>query len=89
MLGPKGMITISDSFEQGFTAACENFELVTAQAYTVDLDRLAKMVAAIALDSNESTSTGSFQSVDDTKHMEIDPIDPSKIVCVGSQLSNK
>ena len=89
MLGPNGVITVSSAFLHAFMCDREHYELATAVVNSSELLWLGESSVPVALDCNQPTSSSAFCSLEETKVVEIDPTNPTKIVRVGTQLSAK
>jgi hypothetical protein len=86
MLGPNGIITVNGSFKQAYACGREHFELATAIANSVELQKLCQTVAEGAPNSNEATSSSAFRPTEDTKAINVDPNDPTKTMRIRAQL---
>jgi len=89
MRGPNDVITASTAFSHAFTCDREHYELATAVVNSSELPRLGESSVPAALDCNQPTSSSAFHPLEETKVVEIDPTNPTKIVRVGTQLPAK
>lgn len=89
MQGPKGIITASGCFEQALTIDRQHFELASALANPLELDQLTQSVAIATPNHSEPSSSNTFQPAEDTREVQIDPVDPAKVVRIGTQLPPK
>jgi hypothetical protein len=67
MPGPNGKITLSSSFEQAYACGCEHFELATAIANSIELQKLHRTVEEGAPDCHEPSPSSAFHPTEDTK----------------------
>ncbi|XP_066314022.1 uncharacterized protein [Miscanthus floridulus] len=89
MLGPNGIITMSNDFSHAFTCDLEHFELATVVINSSELPQLGKSSTPAVLDCNKPTSSTVFCPLEETKAVGIDPTNPTKTVRIGTQLSAK
>ncbi|XP_066363990.1 uncharacterized protein [Miscanthus floridulus] len=89
MPGPNGVITIGSTFSHVNTCDYEHYELVTAIINSAELPELGNSVTPVVLDYNGPTSSSAFHLTEETKVVEIDPTDPTKMVRVKTKLSAK
>ena len=80
MPGPNGVITVSNAFSHAFTCDHEHFELATTVVNSSELPRLGESSIPVVPNCNKSTSSTAFRPLEETKAVEIDPIDPTKMV---------
>ena len=86
--GPCGVITISTSFQCAYECEVECCDHAAAIVASVELTTLRKEVAEEAPDPKQST--GSFEPVEGSKEVLIDPSDSKgKVVHIGTTLSSK
>ena len=84
MLGPNSVITVSSAFLHAFTCDREHYKLATAVINLSELPWLGESSTPAALDCNQPTSSSAFRPLEETKVVEIDPTNPTKIVRVGT-----
>jgi len=84
MLGPNDVITVSSAFSHGFTCDREHYELATAVVNSSKLPWLGESSVPAAPDCNQPMSSLAFCPLEETKVVEIDPTNPTKIVRVGT-----
>ena len=89
MPGPNDVITVSSVFSHTFTCNREHYELTTAVINSSELPRLRESSVPVAPEYNQPTSSSAFCPLEETKVVEIDPTNPTKIVRVGTQLPAK
>ena len=89
MPGPNGVITMSSAFSHAFTCDREHYELATAVVNSFELPWLEESSAPAVPDCNKPTSSVAFRSLEETKAVEIDPTNPTKMVRIGTQLPTK
>jgi hypothetical protein len=66
---------VSSSFEQAYAYDHEHFELATAFANSVELEKPHRTVTESGPDSNEPSLSSTFRAIEDTKAVVIDPKD--------------
>ena len=86
MLGPNGVITMSSAFSHAFTCDYEHYELATTVVNSSELPWLGESTIPAVLDCNKPTSSTAFRPLEETKAVGIDPIDPTKMVRIGTRL---
>ena len=89
MPGPNDVITVSSAFSHAFTCDREHYELATTVVNSSDLPRLGESSIPAVLDCNKPNSSMAFHPLKETKAVEIDPTDPTKIVRIRTQLLAK
>ena len=88
MLGPHGVITIGTSFQRAYECEVECCDHTTAIVASRELVAIRKEVTEEAPDPKRST--GSFEPVEGTKDVLIDPSgSKGKVVRIGTMLSSK
>ena len=88
MLGPYGVITIGTSFQRTYECEVECYDHVAAIITSRELAAIWKEVTEEAPDPKKST--GSFEPVEGSKEVLIDPDSPEgKVVRIDSTLSPK
>ena len=88
MLGPSGVITIGTSFQRAYECEVECYDDAVAIVASKELAAIGKKVAEEAPDAKKST--GSFESVEGSKEVLIDPNSfEGKTVCIGTALSSE
>ena len=86
MLGPRGVITIGTSFQHAYECEVECCEHAMAIVASKELAATRKEVVEESLDPKRST--GSFEPVEGTKEVLIDPSgSKGKVVRIGTMLS--
>ncbi|XP_066323969.1 uncharacterized protein [Miscanthus floridulus] len=89
MLGPNSVITIGSTFSHANMCDHEHYELVTAVINSAELPKLKNSTTPVVPDYNGSTSSSGFHPTKETKAVEIDPTDPTKMVRIGIKLLAK
>ena len=89
MLGPNGIITVSNAFSHAFMCDREHYELATTVVNSSKLPRLRESSTPVVPDCNKPTSSMAFRLLEETKAVGIDPADPTKTLRIGIQLSAK
>ncbi|XP_066324000.1 uncharacterized protein [Miscanthus floridulus] len=89
MLGPNVIITLSSTFSHAFTCDHEHYELATAVANSSELPQLRESLILVVLDCNKQTFSMTFQPLEETKAVGIDPTNPTKMVRIETQLPAK
>ncbi|XP_066320417.1 uncharacterized protein [Miscanthus floridulus] len=89
MPGPNGVITIGSTFSTAYMCDCKHYELATAIINSAELLVLGNSATPVVLDCNGSTSSSAFHPIKETKVVEIDPTDPTKMVWVRTKLLAK
>ncbi|XP_066316161.1 uncharacterized protein [Miscanthus floridulus] len=89
MPGPNDVITVSSAFLHAFMCNHEHFELTTVVVNSSELPQLGESLAPAVLDYNKLTSSMAFRPLEEAKAVGIDPIDPTKMVWIGTQLLAK
>jgi len=89
MPGPNGVITVGSTFLHAFTCNREHSELATIVINSSKLPWLGELSTPAVPDYNKPTSLTTFHPLEETKAVGIDPIDPTKMVRIGTQLLAK
>ena len=88
MSGPHGVITVGTSFQRAYECEVECCGHATTIVASRELATLKEDVAEDAPDAKKST--GSFESVENSKEVLIDPSSSEgKTVCIGTMLSSE
>ena len=75
---------MSSAFSHAFTCDHKHFELATVVINSSELPRLGESSTPAVPDCNKSTSSAAFHPSEETKVVEIDPTDPTKMVLIGT-----
>jgi hypothetical protein len=88
MSSPRGVITVDTSFQRAYECEVECCELTAA---TVTSEELVVIREETAEETpNSKRSAKSFEPIEGTKEVLIDPSNPEgKVVCIGTSLSPK
>ena len=89
MPGPNDVIIVDSTFSHAYTCNHEHYELATAVVNSTQLPKLGNVAAPVDLNCNEPTSSRAFHSTKETKAVEVDPSNPTKMVRVGTKLLAK
>ena len=89
MLGPNDVITVSNAFSHAFMCDREHFKLATTVINSFELPQLGESSTPVVPDYNKPTSSMAFHPLEETKAVGINPIDPTKMVQIGTQLPAK
>ena len=89
MPGPNDIITIGSTFSHAYTCDREHYELTTAVINSVELPELRNSATPAVPDCNGLTSSSTFHLTEETKAVEIDPIDLTKTVRIGTKVLAK
>ena len=88
MPGPCGVITIDTSFQRTYESEVESYDHVMAIVASKELATIGKEVTEEAPDPKQSV--GSFEPVEGTKEVLIDPSgSKGKVVRIGTTLSSE
>ncbi|XP_066333744.1 uncharacterized protein [Miscanthus floridulus] len=87
--GLNDIITMGSTFSHAFTCDHEHYELATAIINSFELLWLRELSTLAVLDCNKPTSSTAFCPLEKTKAEGIDPIIPTKMVRIRTQLSAK
>ena len=88
IMGPGGVITVSTSFQRAYECEVECCDHAAAIVASGELAAIKKEVTEEVPDPKKST--GSFEPVEGSKEVLIDPGSPdSKMVRIGTMLSSK
>jgi len=79
MLGPNGVINIGSTFSHAYMCDREHYELATTVINSVELPELVNSVTLGVPDCNGPTSSSAFHLTKETKAVEIDPTDLTKM----------
>ena len=89
MPGPKGVITVSPTFEHAYECDVECIERAEAQADDEALAAILDKMASKAMDSTHR-HTGSFEPAEGIKVVPLDPSQPNdKVLKISATLDNK
>ncbi|XP_066323236.1 uncharacterized protein [Miscanthus floridulus] len=77
---PNGVITMNNAFSHTFMCDHEHFELAIAVINSSELPWLGESLTPAVLDYNKPTSSMAFHLHEETKAVEIDPTNPTKMV---------
>ncbi|XP_066311527.1 uncharacterized protein [Miscanthus floridulus] len=80
MPGPNDVVTVSSAFSHAFMCDREHYELATAVVNSSELPWLGESSVPAAPNYNQPTSSSAFRPLEETKVVEIDPTNPTKIV---------
>jgi len=89
MPGPNDVITMGSTFSHAYTCDLEHYELTTAVINSTKLPELGNSVTLTVPDCNGPTSASAFHLTKETKVVEINPTDPTKMVRIGTKLLAK
>ena len=89
MLGSNGVITMGGTFSHTYTYDREHYKLATAIINSTELLELRNSVTLAVLDYNGLTSSSAFHLTEETKVVEIDPTDSTKMVRIRTKLLAK
>ena len=89
MLGPNGIITVSNAFLHAFACDREHYKLATMVVNSSELLQLRESSTLAILDCNKPTSSIAFCPLKETKAVGVDPTDLAKMVRIGTQLPTK
>ena len=84
MLGLNDIIIVGSTFSHAFTCDREHFKLATIVINSSELPWLGESSTLVVLDYNKPTSSTAFRPLEETKAVGIDPIDPTKMVWIGT-----
>ena len=80
MLGPNNIITVGRTFSHAYTCDREHYELATAVINSTELSELRNSATPVVLDRNRQISSSTFHLIKETKAVEIDYSNPTKMV---------
>ncbi|XP_066311195.1 uncharacterized protein [Miscanthus floridulus] len=83
------VITIGRTFSHAYTCDREHYELTTTVINSIKLLELGNLVTPVVLDRNGQTSLSTFHPTKETKVVEIDPSNPTKMVRIRTKLPAK
>ncbi|XP_066373957.1 uncharacterized protein [Miscanthus floridulus] len=89
MLGRNDVITIGSTLSHAYLCDHEHYELTTVVINSDELPELRNSVTLAVPNCNGLTSLSAFYPTEKTKVMEIDPIDLTKTVRIGTKLPAK
>ena len=89
MSGLNGIITVGSTFSHAFTCDREHYELATAIINSIELLELESSMTPAIPNRNGPTSSSAFHPTEETKAVEIDPTDPTKMVWVRTKVLAK
>ena len=89
MPGPNGVITVGSTFSHAFMCDCEHFELATTIINSSKFSQLGESSTPAVLECNKPNCSMAFRPLKETKVVGIDPINPTKMVRIGTQLPAK
>ena len=89
MPGQNGIITMGSSFLHAYTCDRKHYELATAVINSTELPKLGNSSTPAVPDYNKPTSSTAFHPIEETKVVGIDPTDPTKNMCIRTQLLAK
>ncbi|XP_034570634.1 uncharacterized protein [Setaria viridis] len=89
MPGPNGVITVGSTFLYTYKCDREHYKLATSIVNAAELPKLESAAAPAMPDYNEPISTSAFSLTEETKAVEINPSEPTKMVRIETKLSAK
>ena len=89
ILGPNGIITVDGTFSHASMCGHEHYELATAIINSTKLLELRNSMTPAVPDCKGLTSSSAFHLTKETKVVEIDPTDSTKMVWIGTKLPAK
>ncbi|XP_066364917.1 uncharacterized protein [Miscanthus floridulus] len=89
MLEPNGIIIMGSTFLHAYMCNREHYELATAIINSTELPELGNSATPVVPNYNEPTCSCAFHPTKETKALEIDPTNPTKMVQVGTKLLAK
>ncbi|XP_066351223.1 uncharacterized protein [Miscanthus floridulus] len=89
MQRPNDIITIGSTFSHAYTCDCEHYELATTVINSVELPEVGNLATPVVPDCNGPTFSSAFHPTEETKAVEIDPTDPTKMVRMRTKLLAK
>ena len=89
MPGPNDVIIMGSAFSHTYTCDRELYELATTIINSTELPELGNSVTLAVPDCNGLTSSSTFHLTEETKAVEIDPIDLTKTVRIGTKVLAK
>jgi hypothetical protein len=91
MPGPKGTITVASSLGRALENERANRELAELVVAKTELEQLAKDAegSTPTLDSKRPRAVGAFEPAEDSKPVQLDPTDSSKVARIGTNLDPK
>ena len=89
MPGSNDIITVGSTFSHAYTCDREHYELATAIINSAELPQLGNSSTLAVPDCNKPTSSTALYLIEETKAVEIDPTDPTKMVRIEAKLSAK
>ena len=89
MLGPNGVITVGSTFSHAYTCDHEHYELATIVINSTELPELRNLATPVVPGRNGQTSSSPFHPTEETKAVEIDPSNLTKMVWIRTKLPAK
>ncbi|XP_066344563.1 uncharacterized protein [Miscanthus floridulus] len=89
MRGPNDIITIGSTFSHAYSCDREHYELATTIINSTELPELGNSTTPVVLDCNGLASSSAFHPTKETKAVEIDPTDLTKMVRIETKLPAK
>jgi hypothetical protein len=86
MPGPGWVITVGSKASRAHECDKENFELAERAVAKVELHQIIHDLVETTTDPCKSSVAGSFKPTEDSKMVQVDPQDPSKMVWIGTEL---
>ncbi|XP_066391641.1 uncharacterized protein [Miscanthus floridulus] len=87
--GPNDIITMGSTFSHAYMCDREHYEPTTAVINSPELPKLRNSATLAVPDCNGPTSSSAFHPVEETKAVEINPTDPTKMVQIETKLPAK
>ena len=84
-----GVTTVGSTFSHAYMCDREHYKLATAIINSTELLELGNLVTPAVPDRNGQTSSSTFHPTKETKAVEIDPSNPTKMVRIGTKLLAK
>ncbi|XP_066354814.1 uncharacterized protein [Miscanthus floridulus] len=89
MPGLNGVITIDSTFLHAYMCDHEHYELAITVINSTELLELRNSATPVVPDCNGLTSSSAFHSIEETKAVEIDPTNSTKMVQIRTKLLAK
>ncbi|XP_066396149.1 uncharacterized protein [Miscanthus floridulus] len=89
MPGPNGIITIGSTSSNAYMCNREHYEPTTTVINSAELPELGNSAPLVVPNCNGLTSSSAFHQTKETKVVEIDPTDPTKMVRIRTKLLAK
>ena len=77
------------TFSHAYTCDHEHYELTTAVVNSTELPELRNLAMPVVPDCNGPTSSSVVHPTEETKVVEINPIDPTKMIWIRTKLTAK